>query len=66
MPAHGARPRLLMYAVRYRERRVRLFHDYLNAVRFFTAQPYYNAFQIQLWKLLVGGWESLAYTPVDR
>ena len=45
---------------------MRLFHDYLNAARFFSAQPYYNPFQIQLWVLREGKWESLAWTPVGR
>lgn len=53
-----------MYAVRYGERRFRVFEDYLAATRFFSAQPASPGFQIQLWKLLEGGWESLAWTPV--
>lgn len=50
-----------MYAVRYKERRVRLFHDYLVASRFFSATAPAH-FQIQLWKLHPGGWENLAWT----
>lgn len=53
-----------MYAVRYREHRCRLFCDYLTAARFFSAQP--ADCQIQLWALLAGGWESLAWTPEGR
>jgi len=51
-----------MYAVRYEEGRVRVFHDYIAAVRFFSAQPR-SHFQIQLWKLRSGGWGSLACIP---
>jgi len=55
-----------MYAVRYKERRMRLFHDYLIAARFFSAQPAFPHFQVQLWSLRAGKWESLAWNPVGR
>jgi hypothetical protein len=51
-----------MWLVRYQMFRYRLFHDYINAVRFFNQQDS-DTIQIQLYKQADNeyGWESLTW-----
>jgi hypothetical protein len=50
-----------MWAVRYSDRRCRVYHDYVAAVRFFVSHPLARS----LLGLRYGAWENLARHPAS-